>query len=355
MRELLTWYRAHGRSLPWRGTRDPWAIWVSEVMLQQTRVETVGPYWERFLRRFPTPTALAEADEQEVLRHWAGLGYYRRARHLHAAARDVVARFGGEVPPTSQEFRSLKGVGRYTAGAVMSIAFDLPEPILDGNVIRVLSRLFRITGDPRSVENQRRLWALAEEVLPDEAAGDFNQALMDLGATICTPTSPNCDACPVSARCEARAAGVVESLPERTKRAPVKAVRAVCAVLTGADGRWLLARRPDDGLLAGLWEFPGTDLVPGERRPPALRRALSERLGLDLTSARLRELGAVTHLFTHRRLSLTAFSCEGWSGVPGALGYPEVKWVAPVDAASLPLPRLTLKVIGVLAEAGARA
>ena len=195
--ELLRWYDRSARDLPWRRTRDPYAVWVSEIMLQQTRVETVIPYYERFLARFPSARVLAEADEDAVLSHWSGLGYYRRARLLHSGVQEVVARYGGEVPEDADARRRLPGVGRYTAGAIGSIAFDKAEPVVDGNVTRVLARLFRIDTPVGSATTTKRLWREAAELVPEQRPGDFNQALMELGATLCTPKKPLCDACPV--------------------------------------------------------------------------------------------------------------------------------------------------------------
>ncbi len=354
---LLAWYAAHARRLPWRGPKDPWAVWVSEIMLQQTRVDTVGPYWTRFMDRFPTPTVMADASEQEVLSQWQGLGYYRRARLLHQAAQQVRDVHGGTPPSTLAAFHALPGVGRYTAGAVMSIAHGLRAPILDGNVTRVLCRVFRVEGDPQSSANQRRLWALAEQVLPREGdgdCGDFNQALMDLGATLCTPSvgPSDCEACPLGDRCEARKAGLQGELPAPRKKVVVKAIAAACAVLIDGRGRWLLARRPPDGLLAGLWEFPSVDTPPGGRGlgedARALAAALAERVGVEIVPAALAPLGEVGHVFTHRRLTLTAFRGEAWSGRPRARShYPEVRWVRP-GAGEVPLPKATHKVIALL-------
>lgn len=343
--------------MPWRGGTDAWGVWVSEIMLQQTRVETVVGYWDRFMERFPTPTALAEAAEQEVLSYWQGLGYYRRARLLHRAARLVRDDHGGQVPADPTQFEALPGVGRYTAGAVMSIAFSHRAPILDGNVIRVLCRVFQVEGDPRSPANQRRLWALAEEVLPPQGQGDpgdFNQAMMDLGATVCTPPPgrPHCLICPLHDRCLARQAGAQELLPGASRKTSVKPMAAVCAILEDPDGRWLLARRPDEGLLAGMWEFPGVELRPRQTAASTLRKALvkalDERVGITAPAAGVGKLGEVSHVFTHRKLTLTAFVCRTWQGEPEAAShYPEVRWVDPADP-GVPLPKVTRKVIGLI-------
>ncbi len=233
--KLLGWYDEAARDLPWRQTRDPYAIWVSEVMLQQTRVETVIPYYERFLASFPTPRDLAEADEDTVLSHWSGLGYYRRARLLHAGVREVVAQYGGQVPEDAEARRALPGVGRYTAGAIGSIAFDKEEPIVDGNVTRVLARLFRIGTPVGSAVTSKRIWEEAARLVPGVRPGAFNQALMELGATVCTPKQPSCESCPVADYCEARAHGEVDALPvPRPRKSPIQVKLAAVVATRGS-------------------------------------------------------------------------------------------------------------------------
>jgi len=344
---LLAWYRAHGRDLPWRHTHDPWAVWVSEVMLQQTRVETAAPYWERFLARFPDPAALASADEQDVLAAWAGLGYYRRARHLHRAARQVVELHGGEVPGDRAAFVALPGVGPYTAGAVLSIAFGLPEPAVDGNVARVLARLRCLDGDPAASDQRRRLREAAAALLGSGPAGDVNQALMDLGAQVCTPGEPDCGRCPLAERCEALREGRQAELPRPAARTPVRPVRVVAAALLDDAGRLLVARRPPDGLLAGMWELPGGEHGPRESPAAAVRRALRERIEVRVAAPNLEPAGRVTHVFTHRRWDLRVFRGRRWEGEPRAVGYPELRWVDPA-APGVPLPGPTEKVLALL-------
>ena len=257
-RRLLAHYRATRRDLPWRRTRDPYAVWVSEIMLQQTRVATVIPYYERWLERFPTVAALADAPLDDVLERWSGLGYYSRARNLHRGAHEVMARWGGALPRTARELREVPGIGRYTAGAIASIAHGEPTPLVDGNVARVLARHYGIDEDVKSTVGQKRLWALAESLVPAEDPGDFNQALMELGAMVCTPRSPDCDACPLAATCVARAAGRTAELPvlpprKRASELP-RLDRAAAWVVE--EGRVLLVRRRPDGLYGGLWELP---------------------------------------------------------------------------------------------------
>lgn len=301
--DLLCWYDGAARNLPWRGTRDPYAIWVSEVMLQQTRVETVIPYYERFLQSFPTPEALAEADEDAVLSHWSGLGYYRRARLLQAGVREVVARYGGKVPEDTERRLALPGVGPYTAGAIGSIAFDKEEPIVDGNVTRVLARVFRIRTPVGSSETTKELWKLAGRLVPGERPGELNQALMELGATVCTPKQPSCDACPIVHACQAHARGEVDALPvPKPRKAPSK-LDLTAVVATSGRGNslrvWLT--KADQALFGGLWGVPMSEGEPRE----ALREA-----GLR---ARLRPepIGKVEHVLTHRRMQIDVYRATG--------------------------------------------
>ena len=256
--ELVAWYRNARRDLPWRRTRDPYAIWVSEIMLQQTRVAVVVPYWQRWMARFPTPAALAAAELDDVLSAWSGLGYYRRARNLHRGAREVVARYRGRLPDNAGELRSLPGIGRYTAGAIASMAFDRREPLVDGNVARVLARLFAVEEDVKRPAGQARIWQLAGELVPADAPGDFNQGLMELGATVCTPAAPRCSDCPLATRCAARAAGRERELPRLSARPrdADKPILAAAAAWVERGGRVLLAQRAPEGLFGGLWELP---------------------------------------------------------------------------------------------------
>ncbi len=293
-RKLLSWYAASKRDLPWRGARDPYAIWLSETMLQQTRVETVIPYYQRFLRELPTVRELAEATEERVLSLWSGLGYYRRARMLHAAARRVVREHGGRLPASVDDLRRLEGVGAYTAGAVSSIAFGRRAAVVDGNVARVLARLFAIEEDVKSARGSARVWALAGDLLPDGEgqAGDWNQALMDLGATVCVPREPRCERCPVEALCTGRARGLAAGLPRMVRKKAPRPVRRVAIVLASRTSV-LLARRRAGALFGGLWEPPGTD-GPLE--------ALAASLGLDVGA--LERRGELVHVLSHRRMQV---------------------------------------------------
>ena len=254
-RRLLRWFERQRRDLPWRRTRDPYAIWVSEIMLQQTQVAAVVPYYERFLARFPTVHELAAADEDQVLRVWEGLGYYRRARQLHDAARRVVQQYGGRFPRELAAARSLPGIGRYTAGAILSIAFDERHPVLEGNTVRLYSRLLAYRDDPHSAAGQRRLWDFAAEILPNRQVGALNQALMELGSTICRPRAPACDACPLAVLCPTQAHGWQQEIPRAKRRPDYEQVHET-AVVVRRRGKVLLRRCGPDERWAGLWDFP---------------------------------------------------------------------------------------------------
>lgn len=296
---LLAWYGRHARALPWRAIRDPYAIWVSETMLQQTQVATTVPYYRRFLRQFPTIHRLAAAPPDEVLAAWAGLGYYRRARSLHAAAVQVVRDHRGKVPDDPAAFGSLPGVGRYTAGAVLSIAFDRPLPVLDGNVARVLSRRFGLEHSVRDPAGARVLWGMAEALVPMRDPGAWNQALMELGAIVCLPRAPRCGDCPIARGCVARREGRVEALPPAPPRRAPERVRRAIALLEWR-GRWVVARR-SGALLDRLWEPPGVELADGEDAGAGLRSRL---LALGLR-ARVSDTGKrVRHTITHRRIEV---------------------------------------------------
>ena len=257
--ELLTWYERSKRDLPWRRSRNPYYIWVSEIMLQQTRVDTVIPYFERFINRFPTIEALATAPEEDVLKCWEGLGYYSRARNLQTAAQQVMELHGGQVPDNTTAVAALKGVGPYTTGAIMSIAFNRPEPAVDGNVMRVLSRYFLIEEDIVKVGTRKLMEKLVVELIPEGRASDFNQALMELGALVCTPKSPSCLTCPVMAYCAGRIEGMEMQLPVKSKGKPPRPELRYVALVEGIGehaGKVLVRRRPDTGLLAKMWELP---------------------------------------------------------------------------------------------------
>ncbi len=317
-------------------------------MLQQTRVETVIPFYERFLDRFPSVEALADAEPDELMRQWAGLGYYRRARNLQAAARRLVEEHDGRLPDDLDALQSLPGVGRYTAGAVASIAFDRAVPVVDGNVARVLSRCLGIRDPIDTGETRRQLWEEAAALARGAHPGDLNQALMELGARVCTPRRPACPHCPIRSLCVALAGGEAEELPrKKAPRAPRSVTAAAGWVLR--QGRALLVRRPTGGLLAGTWDLPGDELATGETPEATLARALRERLGLSLE--RRRPAGTVSHLFTHRRLTLHLFHAEVGPGRVRRHGYDAHRWLAPDAASALPLSTLARKALRAVADA----
>ena len=315
---LLAWAEGALRDLPWRQVRDPYRVWVSEIMLQQTRVETVIPYYLRWMRQFPTIAALARADLGDVLKAWEGLGYYARGRNLHRAARIVVDDYDGRLPDDRAALLALPGIGPYTVGAILSLAFERDAAVLDGNVRRVLSRLFAIDDDPGEAATRERLWALAEEMVPTGRAGRFNEALMDLGAMVCTPRAPHCGNCPLNPVCEALALGDPEAYPPRRRRAPTPHYDVAAGVIWRED-RLLIAQRPLDGLLGGLWEFPGGKREPGESLPACLQRELREELDIEVDVGD--KITVVRHAFTHFRITVYAFDCRYTSvGDPKPLG-----------------------------------
>ncbi len=329
-RRLLAWYDASARDLPWRGEgRTPYRVLVSEAMLQQTQVKAARPYFLRFMEELPTLASLAEADEQTVLRLWQGLGYYSRARNLRAAAQRIVSDFGGEVPRTVDALLALPGVGRYSAGAIASIAHNVPAPILDGNVMRVLCRLDRVEGDARQAPVQKRLWARAEEVLHRERPGDFNSAMMELGATVCIPREPHCLICPVADFCAARAAGVQQSIPPPKKQKKTPLIERDVFRIRNTRDEWLVEQRPATGRWANLWQF----VTRPRGEPPPVE------VGTSM------EVGVVMHGLTHRRYHFRVLDAA-FSG-PAPIG---TRWARDTDLDALPMskPQLAARAIGKL-------
>ena len=311
---LLRWYRNCRADLPWRSDAEPYHVWLSEVMLQQTQVDTVIPYYRRFLTAYPSIADLAAAPLDDVLKLWEGLGYYSRARNLHRAAAIVVAEHDGALPAEVSELRVLPGIGRYTAGAIASIAFGRPAPVLDGNVMRLITRLLDLDDDITLSATQNKLWRIAADWLPVEGAGEYNQALMELGQKICKPKNPHCENCPLQLHCRAFAQGTQLERPVRSKRAPKPHYDVTAGIIRDGEQRLLIAQRPLDGLLGGLWEFPGGKLEGQESLTECLQRELREELAIEVDVGRL--FTVVEHAFTHFKITLHAFDCRYLGALP---------------------------------------
>lgn len=310
--DLLTWYRLEKRDLPWRESTDPYRVWVSEIMLQQTQVVTVIPYFNRFMEWFPTIEALANANEDKLLKAWEGLGYYSRVRNMQHAAREIVATFDGKMPNKIEDILSLKGIGPYTGGAIGSIAFSLPEPAIDGNVMRVYSRLFCLADDIALPKTRKVFDRYVRDTMSQSEPGDFNQALMDLGATICTPTKPSCETCPIQAYCEAKQTNTISKYPVKKKKEKATPLYYVADILQNDTGAFLLEKRPSDGLLADMWTFPMREVTKKDYdrfsqiydSQDVLTGVVAEQLSLydeadNVKGKKL--LGIVTHIFSHRK------------------------------------------------------
>jgi len=305
---LLKWYDGCKRNLPWRKDKDPYKIWVSEIMLQQTRVEAVKPYFEKWVERFPTLESLARAQEEEVIQYWQGLGYYSRARNLLQGVREVAATYGGQVPSNRCEVIGLSGIGDYTAGAILSIAYNKREPAIDGNVLRVFSRLYDIHEDISSPKVKAQIRTLVEREMAEDRPGDFNQALMDLGAMICIPKAPRCGECPLEGCCKAKKKGVQQQLPVKKKKTPPLPVRLMAGILQ-KDECFLLRQRPKKGLLAGMWEFPAVEIPLGEDVLHIFERNFLHTTGQKIEARSL--LLQLIHTFSHRRWDITFYHCTG--------------------------------------------
>ena len=344
---LLAWYHANKRTLPWRGYPSAYAVWVSEIMLQQTRVEAVIPYFEKWMRRFPDVQVLADASEQDVLNAWEGLGYYSRARNLHRAAKIVADQFRGEIPRDIDDLRRLPGIGRYTLGAIASIAFGMDVPALDGNIKRVYSRIFDIEEPVDSSTGEKMLWEIAAQNLPKGHAGDYNQALMDLGAAICVPRNPRCLICPVMRLCRARQNGTQDQRPVmKPKKEVPHYVQAAGVVIE--RGRVLLAQRPSQGLLGGMWEFPNGRVEgdPAAELPRVLKTAYNLRLRVKRESSKRQALGIVQHGYSHFTVTVHVFACELISRPDGT----NLKWVSLKNLEDYPMGRIDRQIAKMITE-----
>ena len=325
---LLAWYDAHARSLPWRGIHDPYRTWVSETMLQQTRVETVLAYYDRFLQRFPTVEALAAAPEADVLKLWEGLGHHRRARNLHRGAQQVVEEFGGVMPSTVEQLRKIHGVGEYTAGAIASIAFDQPVPAVDGNVIRVVSRLRGIRENVSVPSIRRQLTAEAAALVPAERPGDFNQALMDLGSAVCVPGTPSCERCPLQGLCDACREGDAEDLPLLPRKNPPRVIDYdLCLVFSGNR---VLMRQRTEAMLQGLWVFPLIEEHHDAAQLPGLVRR-----SLELTTGPAEAAGEARHIFTHQVWQMKLYVLYAPENAAAPAGW---RWITRQDMDTLTIP-----------------
>jgi len=350
-RKLIDWFSVHQRPLPWRRRYDPYEIWVSEVMLQQTQVQTVIEYFHRWTAALPDIPAVAAASEEALLKLWEGLGYYRRVKNLRRAARLMLEQHGGRLPPERKALLALPGIGPYTASAVLSIAFNVDCPAVDGNVERVFSRLADIEAPVKSAPAREKIVRLAAECLPPGNARAYNQALMDLGATLCTPRAPRCPACPVRLHCRAIRSGVAEKRPVRAMGPEIVKGHAAVGVLVHG-GKVLIQKRPPHGLMAGLWEFPGGKLESGETPEAALQREFMEEL--ELPVAVQEKIAVVRHAYTTFRITLHAFTCRSQVDEPRPVLHAAVdyRWVAPEDLETYAFPAANRKIINRLRKDG---
>ena len=351
-RSLLDWYQISGRDLPWRKTRDPYKIWISEIMLQQTQVKTVIPYFDRWLNLFPTLEILANSQLQSVLKAWEGLGYYARARNIHKAAMVIMETFSGQFPDTLENAMLLPGIGRTTAAGILSSAFNAPLPILDGNVKRVLSRLINLPVPPdRSLAT---LWEISKSLVPLNQGRDFNQAFMDLGATVCIPKMPNCGVCPWNCFCKSYNLGVQNQRPMTEPKAPVPHKTIGVAVIwnSNQDNSILIDRRKPEGLLGGMWEFPGGKVELGETIPECIKREIQEELGIEIAVDE--SLMTIDHAYSHFKVTLNVYHCRHLSGIPQTIECDEIKWVTLSELNEYPFPTANLKIIQALQQSGPR-
>lgn len=346
-KDLLVWYHANKRDMPWRETKDPYCILLSEFMLQQTQVDTVIPYYRRFLKNFPTVHDLANAPQDHILKAWEGLGYYARARNLHKAAKAISEQHNGTVPNTYDTLKSLPGFGPYTTAAVLSIAYNKDHAVLDGNVIRVLTRLFDTHEDVTQTSVKKQLWELAETLLVKGQAGDYNQAVMELGATVCTPKNPACNTCPLTPYCQAHKTGTQEQLPIKAKKKP-RPHHTLGAGIVWHNNKVLITQRPQNGLLGGLWEFPAGTQQPKETLQEACIRGIKETVDIDITiQDRFR---TVKHAFTHFSITIHAFQCQYQTGKTQTLACDNFAWVTLSELADYAFSRTSRKLADFLQQ-----
>lgn len=334
---ILDWYAEHKRPMPWRETKDPYKIWISEIMLQQTRVDQAWPYFERFISEFPTVFDLAEAEQQSVMKAWEGLGYYSRARNLHAASKAIVSDYDGNLPEDYDEIIKLKGIGPYSAAAITSIAFGKANAVVDGNVIRVITRYFGIEDDVRSTKTTRLVQSHVDEMISQDFPADFNQGLMEIGSTVCTPSNPDCTNCPISFECVATKTAKTDVIPYKSpaKKKPHKHIGV--GIIEQEDGKVLIALRPENVMLGGLWEFPGGKQEEGETIQQTVERELHEELGVEVKA--FKEFMKLKHVYSHFSITMHAFLCHLISGEPTAKSSQEIRWVEISELQQYPFPK----------------
>jgi A/G-specific adenine glycosylase len=343
---LLPWFSASKRKMPWRSNRTPYRVWISELMLQQTRVDQAAPYFRRFVKRFPSLRSLAAASQADVLKMWEGLGYYSRARNLHRAAGIIMEKHGGRFPRHPDDIRALPGIGDYTAAAIGSLAFNLNLAVVDGNVIRVLSRLYAYGKSTRSSEARKELQQMADQLLIKGDAGNYNEAMMELGATICLPKNPLCDTCPVSVACTAYQSGRPADYPVKSAAKKVPHIVVGAAVVTNRKGEVLIAQRREEDMLGGLWEFPGGKQETGESIRQCIVRELKEELGINVTVGRF--LIKVKHAYSHFTMDMHTYFARIASGRPRPLHCQNYRWIAVSDLRAFPYSNADLKIISEL-------
>lgn len=335
--QILDWYRDNKREMPWRETKDPYKIWISEIMLQQTRVGQAWPFFERFISLFPTVFDLAKANQQQVLKAWEGLGYYSRARNLHAASKMIVEEFDGKLPEEYDEIIKLKGIGPYTAAAITSIAFGKPNAVVDGNVIRVITRYFGIEEDVRSARTTKQVQAQVDELISQKYPAEFNQGMMEIGATVCKPSNPNCLNCPIQTGCVATKTAKTDSIPYKSpaKKKPHKHIGV--GIIQREDRKVLIALRPENVMLGGLWEFPGGKKEEGETIQHTVERELKEELGVEVHA--YKEFMKLKHIYSHFSITMHAYNCTLISGKPSPKSSQEVRWVDILELEQFPFPK----------------
>ena len=334
---VLDWYAKHKRNMPWRDSGDPYKIWISEIMLQQTQVDQAWPYFERFIEKFPTIFDLAGAGQQQVMKVWEGLGYYSRARNLHAAAQTIVSDYDGNLPENYDEIIKLKGIGPYTAAAISSIAFGKANAVVDGNVKRVITRYFGIEEDVRTSKTAKMVQQYVDELISNEHPAEFNQGLMEIGSVVCKPSNPNCNQCPVHTGCVASKMAKTDVIPYKSpaKKKPHKHIGV--GIIEREDGRVLIALRPENVMLGGLWEFPGGKQEEGESIRETVEREFKEELGVEVRT--LEEFMKLKHVYSHFSITLHAYKCLLISGEPKPKSSQKIQWVKISELVQYPFPK----------------